>query len=205
MSFCVSIILILSCGCENSESVPKFWRYTTDVLSSRRDGPIARHWELKLIQVDMYIQRLCRYVYHFRRFYFFTLCVQSCTLHIGDMVIGSIVKYHIWLILSWSEVGSLINENDRLYGLSLIWSILVGQNSGPCIWYAVYYVTDSWNQPAWWPGILLGSRPHRAWSSANSAHCRSNVDIFIQDENTRCPVRLTTSFCWHQSKSSITV
>ena len=54
------------------------------------------------------------------------------------MVIGSIVKYHIWLILSWSEVGSLINENDRLYGLSLIWSILVGQNSGPDIRYALY-------------------------------------------------------------------
>ena len=55
------------------------------------------------------------------------------------MVISYMVKSHIWSILSWSKVGSFINKIDRIYGQSLIWSILGGQNRGPYGRYTLYW------------------------------------------------------------------
>ena len=49
------------------------------------------------------------------------------------------VKSHIWSILSWSKVGSFIKKIDRIYGQSLIWSILGGQNRGPYGRYTLYW------------------------------------------------------------------
>ena len=51
------------------------------------------------------------------------------TLHFGYMVIGYMVKSHIWSIISRFKVESLLL---RLIGYNK-WSILVAQNRGPYI------------------------------------------------------------------------
>ena len=90
-------------------------------------------------QRPLIARRVCKLTMIFIRMYVHCISDIWSSVTWSNHIYGLIV--YVWSILSWAKVGSLINKIGQIYGLSLIWSILVGQHHGPHIRYAVYRVS----------------------------------------------------------------